>query len=130
MESFEGPPYPIEKFYPDLVELELVNELLNDSFGPANTAVIIDKLKKGLFQEVNFDFEDIVTEVIENNYEMVAELTGVGSYGEFSIVVNGYGPLFWIHANDFDPIAYFETCEDAVMYAEIEFGAYLDGSFD
>jgi hypothetical protein len=44
----------------------------------------------------------------------------------FSIDIYQTGPLFLIKANEFDPICYFESKDDAVQYAEMEFSGFID----
>jgi hypothetical protein len=43
----------------------------------------------------------------------------------FSIDVYQTGPLFWIKANEFDPICYFGSKDDAVEYAAMEFEGFI-----
>jgi hypothetical protein len=63
------------------------------------------------------DFEDIIQEVVENEGTVYEELTGVSEEGEYPIAILNFGPLYWVHAQEFDPITYFKSFEDAEEYA-------------
>ena len=44
----------------------------------------------------------------------------------FDIEIRSFGPLYWIHANEFDDIGYFASEEDAHQFASEEYGPYID----
>ena len=72
---------------------------------------------------VTYDF-------VNNNAEVKVTLTGLGSYGEFPIDILNFGHLYWVSAQEYDPIQYFKTIEDAIECAEFEYDSFLNGSLD
>ena len=44
----------------------------------------------------------------------------------FDIEIRSFGPLYWIHANEFDDIGYFASEKEAHEFAIEEYGPYID----
>ena len=104
----------IESFYPELLEILEVQEAIEEHLGEEVCKRIVKQFKeKRPYIEIEGDFEDIIQEVIENEGSVYEQLTGVGGNGEYLIEIFNFGPLYWVHAQEFDPIAYFKSFEDA-----------------
>ena len=104
----------IESFYAELIEMQEVQEAIEEQLGEEVCKRIVRQFKeKRPYIEIEGDFEDIIQEVIENEGTVYDQLTGVGGNGEFPIDIFNFGPLYWVHAQEFDPIEYFKSYEDA-----------------
>jgi hypothetical protein len=118
----------IDAFYNELIKIEIVQKELIDSLGHERAQMVIQKLNCGLTSlDIQVDFEDIISDCVENNASVFISLTGIGSYGEFPINIYQFGPLFWVSAQEFDPIKYFVTAEDAIDCASFEYDSFLKG---
>jgi hypothetical protein len=118
----------IDSFYNELIKIEIVQKELIDSLGHELAQMVIQKLNGGLTSlDIQVDFEDIISDCVENNASVFISLTGIGSYGEFPIDIYQFGPLYWVSAQEFDPIKYFETSEDAIDCAAFEYDSFLKG---
>jgi hypothetical protein len=88
---------------------------------------VINKLNNELSCiDIQVDFEDIISECVENNASIHISLTGIGSFGEFPIDIYHFGPLYWVSAQEFDSIKYFNSAEDAIACAEFEYDSFLN----
>jgi hypothetical protein len=76
-------------------------------------------------QELNLDFEDVIEDHIYNESIIHITLIGIGDFGEFPINIMYFGPLFWISAQEFDIVKYFETAEKAIEFAKWEYQSFL-----
>ena len=117
----------IESFYQELIKDESVQEALINELGIETSNNIIRQFNSGIpYNDIHEDFEDVIINCIEENAIVEDTLTGLGGYGEFPIEILNFGPLYWISAQDFDPIKYFKTFEDAVACAEFEYESFLN----
>lgn len=104
----------IESFYPELIEMEEVQDAIEAQLGEEVCKRIVKHFKeKTPYLQIEGDFEDIIQEVVENEATVYEELTGVSEDGEYPIDILNFGPLYWVHAQEFDPITYFKSFEDA-----------------
>lgn len=111
-------PLPLEDFYLDLVEFALFKEMMMEVFEPEDASIIFEKLKAGSYHGKQYlDFLEVINEIILCDSKEISHLTGVGGYGEFSILIKQYGPLFWIDTPDYS-IQYFKSLDDAAAFAE------------
>ena len=84
-------------------------------------------------EKKNFnDIYDCVDEIIHEDSEVELEIEALGAYDDvFTVVIRSYaGIVYWIQANEFDDIKYFENKEHAVDCAYDEFSSYIDGLSD
>ncbi|MEI7775742.1 MAG: hypothetical protein WCK17_13315 [Verrucomicrobiota bacterium] len=59
--------------------------------------------------------------------DVVSELEGAGPHNDtFAIQIWRIGPLFFVTANEFDPLEYFGSLKEAEDYAWSYFGPYID----
>ena len=121
----------IESFYQELIKDEDIQDALINELGLEISNNIIRQFNNGVtYEDIHDDFEDVIIDCVENNAIVENTLTGVGGYGEFPINILNFGPLYWVSAQEFDPIKYFKTIEDAMSCAESEYATFLDGSWD
>ena len=108
------------------IQVEIKNQLGEDIGNK-----VLKQFKNGISDyDINEDFEDIILDFVNNNAEVKVTLTGLGSYGEFPIDILNFGHLYWVSAQEYDPIQYFKTIEDAIECAEFEYDSFLNGSLD
>jgi hypothetical protein len=113
----------IESFYPELIEILEVQEAIEEQLGEEVCKRIVKQFKENTpYLEIEGDFEDIIQEVIENEGTVYEQLTGLGGNGEYPIDIFNFGPLYWVHAQEYDPIIYFKSYEDAEECAISTYG--------
>ena len=121
----------IEAFYQELVKDKSVQEELLNELGSEIANKIIKLFNEGMSHEdIDEDFEDLIINHVENNADTEDTLIGLGSHGEFPIDIMNYGPIYWVSAQEFDPIKYFKTFDDAKSCAEFEYETFLYGDKD
>lgn len=119
--------HPIEFFYPDLIKMQLVQEGIKDYLGEAVCTKIVMQFSENIpYAEIEGDFEDIISELVFNESEVIKSLIGDGGNGAFSIDIMGLGPLYWIDAQEFDPIQFFKTFEDAFNCAKSTYAPLIE----
>ena len=112
-------------FIKDLLKVASVLTELENRLGVEQKKQIIHYFNNAENQnKLNIDFEDIVEECIDNESIIQTTLFGNGDFGEFPINIMHFGPLYWISAQEFDAIKYFETAEDAISFAEWEYEGF------
>ena len=113
----------IESFYPELIEILEVQEAIEEQLGEEVCKRIVKQFKENTpYLEIEGDFENIIQEVIENEGTVYEQLTGLGGNGEYPIDIFNFGPLYWVHAQEYDPIIYFKSYEDAEECAISTYG--------
>lgn len=86
---------------------------------------LLEKFKNGDKEAYN-TLDAYFHDAILDGSEIAEILEGEGSYGTFSISILKYGSAtFFINAPDFDPIGTFDTLEEAISYAEMNYSGYL-----
>jgi hypothetical protein len=64
---------------------------------------------------------------LSNTDTVVEEIDGAAPYNDtFAIQILKAGPLFWIRANEFDDICYFDSLEDARSCVYDEFEGFIN----
>ena len=64
---------------------------------------------------------------LSNTDTVVEEVDGAAPYNDtFAIQILKAGPLFWIRANEFDDICYFDSLEDARSCVYDEFEGFIN----
>jgi hypothetical protein len=118
----------IDSFFSELVQYDIIEKELVNAFGDEVTQGIIQKMTIGVSGlDIQVDFEDVIIDCVENHSTIITTLNGFGDYGEFPIRILQFGPLFWVEAQEFDSIKYFNSAEDAIACAEIEYDSFLNG---
>ena len=113
-------------FVRDLLKFPLILAELENRLGVEQKNQIINHFNNVSNQhKLNIDFEDIIEECVENESIIHSTLIGIGDYGEFPINIMHFGPLYWVSAQEFDAVKYFETAEEAISYAEWEYQSFL-----
>ena len=113
-------------FVRDLLKFPLILAELENRLGVEQKNKIINHFNNVSNQhKLNIDFEDIIEECVENESNIHSTLIGIGDYGEFPINIMHFGPLYWVSAQEFDAVKYFETAEEAISYAEWEYQSFL-----
>jgi hypothetical protein len=122
MSFYNAKTLEFESFYKELIEIEEIQEELIDTYGLELSQIIFNKFREGIsHKNIEGDFEDSIYDYIENNAEVIDTLTCEGGSGEFPIDIYNFGPIYWVSAQEFDPIKYFDSYEDAVSCAESEY---------
>jgi len=80
--------------------------------------------EKEVIKDLDGDEPDDLTDLVHNNASVVDSIQALGE-DVFEIVINRYGPVFYISANEFDDIGYFASLKEALEYAEQEFEPYI-----
>jgi hypothetical protein len=108
-------PKPLDQFMKVLLASPVVQEFINERFGKESTA------KLAQFQ--SGDTNELHDLLINNKQEIAGfpEETHQSSDG-FDVELWKLGPVFWLRANEFDDMGYFESLTAARDYAEEQFG--------
>jgi len=121
----------IESFYAELIQIQSIkDEIINELGEKEGLRIINQFINRASYLDIKGDFEDIMIEFINNNADILESLTGIGSYGEFSIDLKNFGPLFWVEAQEFDPIKYFRSRQDALDCANSEYNSFFANEDD
>ncbi len=73
------------------------------------------------------DLHDLISDTGTCYGEIVGELEGAAPDNDtFAIQIWKIGPLFFVTANEFDPLEYFGSLKVAEDYAGVYFGSYID----
>jgi hypothetical protein len=113
-------------FVRDLLKFPLILDELENRLGVEQKNQIINHFNNVSNQhKLNIDFEDIIEECVDNESIIHSTLIGIGDNGEFPINIMHFGPLYWVSAQEFDAVKYFETAEEAISYAEWEYQSFL-----
>ncbi len=116
-------PKDISEFKDTIFASEEIHALVQKKFGKA-----ADK-KWTAFQRGEL-LEDLNDLIIDNRTcygDVVGELEGAAPDNDrFVIEIWRIGPLFYITANEFDPLKYFGSLKEAEDYAGYYFASYID----
>jgi hypothetical protein len=109
-------------FYQDLFKINSIQNLIRCKLGEELLNKINSTSTRYL---VSDELINLLEEFIENESSIIHEITALGDYGEFSIGIQNFGPIYWISASDFDSIKYFKSLQDAINCAELVFSEFL-----
>lgn len=112
----------LEPFYNKLFKINSVQNLIKESLGEEYLNKIIQPNSEDLITD---ELINLLEDFIENESSIIQELPATGDYGEFSINILNFGPVYWINSMDFDSIKYFKSKKDAINCAEIVFLEFL-----
>jgi hypothetical protein len=118
---------PLESFFPSLAALPVVQTALRDEFGKDGSAIIA-KMKAGeSLSDEKLGAHDIILDLVHNNSDVADSLAGWSSaYDDtFPINVMQFGSVFWIEAEEFDDIGYFDTLEEAKGAATFNYEPFI-----
>lgn len=115
-------PRPADEFLETLLKSKDVIVACRDGLSE-KAADVLERAGKGDAS----DFLEWFEEWRQNDLgDPVEQLEGAAPDDDtFSIDVYQTGPLFWIKANEFDAICYFDSKDNAVKYAEMEFEGFI-----
>ena len=112
----------LKEFYSEIIKMDEVQSVITEKYGPVRCQQIVQKFSEGIHHDnIPDDIEQIIIDLVEINYDIDETLTGIGGYGAYPIEIKSFGPVFWIDAQEFDPIGYFKSSEDAITCAESYF---------
>src|SRR6266481_7585127 len=103
----------LESFFPSLAGLRSVQTVLRKEFGKRAPAIVA-KMKTGRsLSDEEVGAYDTVCDLIRSNSFVADSLTGWSSADDdtFGINIMQFGSIFWIEAQEFDDIGYFDTLE-------------------
>jgi hypothetical protein len=109
-------PKPLDQFMEVLLASAEIQEFIKERFGKESSA------KLAQFQ--SGDTDELHDLLIDHKQEIAGypEETHQASDG-FDVELWKLGPVFWIHANEFDDMGYFDSLDAARDYAEEQFGS-------
>jgi hypothetical protein len=111
--------YSAGDFYSEIIKMVEVQDAITEMYGKENRQKIVKGFSEGIYYHVTpGDIEDLIFDLVDNNYEVDDTIYGVGGYGEYPIEIRSFGPLFWVAAQEFDPIEYFKSFDEALSCAE------------
>ena len=114
--------FTIDEFYSKLIKMEEVQDAIAEEYGKENYQKIFKRFSEGVYHyAVEGDIEDLIIGLVENYYEIDETIYGIGGNGKYPIEIRSFGPLFWIEAQEFDPIKYFKSFDEALSCAESTF---------
>ena len=115
-------PRPADEFLETLLKSKDVIVACRDGLSE-KAADVLERAEKG----DALDFLEWFEEWRQNDLgDPVDQLEGAAPDNDtFWINVCKTGPLYWIQANEFDAICYFDSKDDAVEYAEMEFEGFI-----
>ena len=118
--------HPIKEFFPQLaLDPRIINELnrqAGDKSEPLRQGMLSGSLSEIDAEQVL----DFITDLIINEAVEVDRQLGLGAYDEqFPISVMRFGPIYWVEANEFDPIGYFKSQEHAEEVAGMEYSDFI-----
>ncbi len=119
--------YPLEDFMAELVCDPAIKEEITSKLGSEKAILVFEQFGLGTLRtEIQDEVYDIVSDYIDNNAEVSEELTGYSSDDCFPICVRSFGPIHWVEAQEFDPIKYFKSSSEALIWAESEYSDFLN----
>lgn len=119
----------MKDFYPDVIKMEIVQQVIREELGEDACTRIINQFSKNMpYFQIEGDYENIISDLAEEDAVNVRTLTGEGGNGPFPIYIKNFGPLFWVHANEFDPIQFFKTFKDALDVAQMVYAPEIENN--
>ena len=116
-------PCSAEKFLDPLLKSGKVAAACKNELGERSED-ILGRAKKGDTTDFLEWFEEWR---LGNTDTVVDEIDGAAPYNDtFAIQIIEAGPLFWIRANEFDDICYFDSMEDARSCVYDEFEGFIN----
>ena len=108
-------PKPLDQFMESLLASPEIQQFIKERYGKQSSAKLA-KFQSG-------DTDELHDLLIDHKQEIAGypEETHQASDG-FDVELWKLGPVFWIHANEFDDMGYFDSLAAARDYAEEQFG--------
>lgn len=116
---------PFRRFYPRLAANSVFQGHMKEAYGRKATG-ILKKMAKDTLSErdaEDIDLDCTIGDLAQEHGDCVDSLEGQAAdeWDYFDISIVQYGPIFYIQANEFDDIGYFDSLEEAMGVAESEF---------
>ena len=92
-----------------------------EALGSAMPRILHDKKSVSLLVEI---LQEHLFSADTDHY-IAEELTGKGSFGEFSIHIYEFLGIYWIAAPDFDDEGYFTSLNDALSFAKKRYEPFI-----
>lgn len=112
----------LEPFFQELFKLSSVQNLIKVKLGEEYLNKLVSSNSTDL---VSDELINLLEDFVENESLIIHELPATGDYGEFSIEIQNFGPVYWISSMDFDSIKYFKSLQDAINCAQLVFSEFL-----
>lgn len=84
---------------------------------------------KGLNAIVEAIEQYILSDEFDEDSHIVKTLIGEGDFGEFDIDIHEFLGVFWISAPEFDDDGYFNSLDDAIVFAEYRYEPFITNYF-
>ncbi len=123
--------FPLEDFMAELIYHPAIREEITSKLGSEKAMLVFEQFGHGtLSSEIQDDVYNLVSDYIDNNAKVSEELTGYSSDDCFPICIRSFGPIHWVEAQEFDPIKYFKSSNEALNWAELEYSEFLNAEPD
>lgn len=116
---------PLSKFYAALSQYDKVKAAVREQFGSESEAVLDSMRNENISSEQADALHDLLADMLNEQGEAVRSFVGRGDFDEFSIDVMQFGPLFWIIADEFDDIGYFDDLVKASDEAKSNYEPFI-----
>ena len=114
--------YEIWDFYPELLKMNEVQDAIEEKYGKGNYKKIAKEFSEEKYLNISpGDIEDLISDLIDNDYKVDDTIYGSGDFGEYSIEIQSFGPLFWVQGQEFDPIQFFKSFDEALSCAVLNY---------
>lgn len=110
-------PQPLQHYKELLLHSDFVKELIQSEY-EEDAQDAIDRFNAGVDDEL----WDLLEDHKYDRWSPEATIEAAGPDNDiFEIEIFALGPVFFIRANEFDEIGYFDSVSDAISYAEREY---------
>jgi hypothetical protein len=120
----------IEKRLPELLNIPVVQAAVARELELSIESINSEFAQSSAWGSVKDEIYDIVVDLIFNESEVVSEHSGAGDFGEFSIDVRQFGPLFYISTLEYDDIGFFDSLDEALSVMSDEYSYYFERFFE
>lgn len=101
-----------------LSESREVQALVKESVGAKDFPTALALMKAGKLQgNIGASIHDLLTDTIRNDSIQVWSGFIHHPHDDYSLTVNEYHGVYWVHASEFDPVGYFLDTDSAVAFA-------------
>tara|TARA_B110000285_G_C14776493_1_gene446472 strand:+ start:119 stop:436 length:318 start_codon:yes stop_codon:yes gene_type:complete len=99
-----------------------VQDAIEEKYGKGNYKKIAKEFSEEKYLNISpGDIEDLISDLIDNDYKVDDTIYGSGDFGEYSIEIQSFGPLFWVQGQEFDPIQFFKSFDEALSCAVLNY---------
>jgi hypothetical protein len=106
-----------------------VQSMLKKKIEDKDFKAALDMMKAGKFDgDLGDLLNDLLDDFISNNSTVAWSGFTHHPHGNYTLTVNEYDGVYWVHAIEFDSIGYFLNQDDAVSFAYFNWeNVYADG---